>query len=253
MMRGLRPLLAIAVAVAAANAGATEMVEIPTPPPAPPAPCCTAVLKAPSPPGSLLVDVLVGPTYRRAFDDDFAGALLEVELGGQNESFGMGARISATFGGTSVGLPYQVATIGPAANFRISPRVRLAVGATFGVFMYERATIPGDVVWALTAGGNLGATVDLLRTARGGALYALVASPASGSSPIKRFSTCRCGFMRPPDACEGSARRSPRSARPAGGSRRRPATRARTRRSSDGGSAPRPGASSGGSARTAAP
>jgi hypothetical protein len=175
MMRGLRPLFCLAVAVTAARAQAQEMVEVPTPPPPPPPPaeCCVVVEKPPSPPASVLLDVLVGPTYRRAFDEHFAGALVELEVGAQNDSFGMGARISLTAGGTPVGLPFQVFTIGPAANFRLSSRLRLAIGATFGVFTYQRATIPGDGVWALMAGFNAGLTGDLARTRRGGALYAL--------------------------------------------------------------------------------
>ncbi len=171
-MRGLLPLFA--VAVWAATAEAQEMVEIPTPPRPP---CCVvAAVKPPSPPPTLLLDVLVGPTYRRAFKEDFAAAAVEVEVGAQNRSFGMGARFSAALGATRVGLPYQFLTIGPALSFRVSPRIRLALAFTFGALVYERvsATAARDpAVWGLSAGVNGTLSVDLVRTRRDGALYAL--------------------------------------------------------------------------------
>ncbi|MGZ3441342.1 MAG: hypothetical protein ACXVDD_17605 [Polyangia bacterium] len=172
MMRGLQPLFGVAAVLVAASAHAQEMVEVPTP--LPPRLCCVVVDdRTPKAPASLLFDVLIGPTYRRAFNEDFAGALVEVEVGAQNDSFGMGARLSGTAGATRVGLPYQMLTIGPGANFRLSPRLRLAIGATFGIFAYQRATLPGSSVWAFTAGANAGMTVDLVRTRSGGALYLL--------------------------------------------------------------------------------
>src|SRR4051794_26577892 len=174
MMRGLRPLFAVA-ALVAGSASAQEMIEIPKPPPPLPPPDCCVVVEEPPPrpPASLLFDVVAGPTYRRAFHDDFIGAFIELEAGAQNDSFGMGARLALTAGTTRYGLASQVVTIGPAANFRLSPRLRLAIGADFGVLTYERATIPGDHVWGLMAGVNGGMTVDLVRTRRGGALFLL--------------------------------------------------------------------------------
>jgi hypothetical protein len=184
MMRGLRPLVSLVALAWAASAAATEMVEIPTPPsPPPPAPstadpCCVAVATAPPhDPGRLLLQVSVGPTYRRAFREDLAAAAVELEAGGQTSTFAIGGRLAADFGATRVGLPYQRFTIGPAFWRRMTPRLRLAFGMTFGSLVYERvsaARVHDPTVWALTIGADFTATVDLMRTSRGGALYALV-------------------------------------------------------------------------------
>lgn len=176
-MRGLRPLFGVAVALCGVGASAQEMIEVPTTTAPPPPPCCTVI--APPPPRapeSLLLQLVVGPTYRRAFKEDFAAALLELELGAQNPRFGVGARLSAALGATRVGLPYQFITIGPAFNFRLTPRVRFAVAATFGALVYQRASaaaIDDPNVWGLSAGVNGTVGVDLVRTARDGAVYLL--------------------------------------------------------------------------------
>lgn len=174
MMRGLRPLFGLVVFVVAGNTHAQEMVEIPNPPPEP---CCVAVaVKPPPSPPSLLFDVLVGPTYRRAFKEDFGAVLVEAELGAKNQSFGIGARLSTELGATRVGLPYQFVTIGPSFDFRLAPRIGLALALTFGIFVYERvsATAATDPsVYAFSAGANGTLTVDLWQSRGGGALVLL--------------------------------------------------------------------------------
>ena len=67
--------------------------------------------------------------------------------------------------------------------------------------MYERATVPGDVVWALTAGFNGGLTVDLVRTRRGGALYVVarvgydyIDTVGSSTSPSTLSVTAALGY-----------------------------------------------------------
>jgi hypothetical protein len=196
MMRGLRPLVGLAVAVCAAQAGAQEMVEVPTPPqyqqqppggqppspppegqPPPPGDCC-AVVEPPKPrePGDVLVSISVGPTYRRAFREDFFAAGLEFEIGGQTRSFGVAGRAQLDLGATRVGLPYQFATFGPSFWFRVSPRVRAGFGVGFGIFSYQRASSYASTdptVWAPSIGADVAATIDLVRSRRGGALYLL--------------------------------------------------------------------------------
>lgn len=192
-----RALAALVVLLAAATADAQEMIEVPNAPPPPP--CCAVAEEKRSPP-SLLASVLVGPTYRRAFDDDWTAALIEFEIGAQNESFGMGARISAAFGANRYRLPFQMATFGPAGNFRLSSRLRLALAATFGVFSYDRATRAGGVVWAFTLGANAQLSVDLVRSRRG-ALFALgrvgydyIETAHSSTSPHAAAATLALGY-----------------------------------------------------------
>ena len=170
------------VAVAGTGASAQEMVEVPNaPPPSPPpgatADECCVVVEAPpppKPPGAVLFDVSLGPTYRRAFKEDFAAAALELEIGGQTPSWGIAGRLHADLGATRVGLPYQLVTIGPSFAFRATERLRLGFGVSFGSFSYQRVSAArtwDPTVWALTIGVDLDATVDLVRTARGGALF----------------------------------------------------------------------------------
>jgi hypothetical protein len=149
------------------------MVEVPTP--YPPQNCCVVDAKAPRTPTMLLVQGHVGVTYRRALREDFAAAHAELEIGGQDPNIGIGARMSFELGGTRIGLPYQVITIGPAFNLHVASRVQLSVGLTFGVLVYQRATSRDfdPNVWGVTAGINGGVTVDLVRTRRDGALYAM--------------------------------------------------------------------------------
>lgn len=177
MMRGVRPLVGLAVLAWAAGAQAQEMVEVPTPPAyrAPPG-CCVAVEEPkPRAPGDVLFAVSVGPTYRRAFREDFAAAAIEVAIGGQSPRFGVAGRLRVDLGATRVGLPYQVVSMGPEFWFRASGRVRAGFGLSFGTFSYQRATVVGadDNVWAPTIGADVAVTVDLVKSARGGALFAL--------------------------------------------------------------------------------
>ncbi|MDB4964500.1 MAG: hypothetical protein JWN44_189 [Myxococcales bacterium] len=177
-MRGLRPLVGLAAALFAVAAHADEpapgMVEIPTPYPA--QDCCTVVARAPSPPTTVLVQGHVGVSYRRALREDFAAAHFELEVGGQDPNIGIGARVSVEAGATRIGLPYQVVTLGPAFNLHVSGRVQLALGLTFGVLVYQRASSRSDFdpnVWGVTAGVNGTVSVDLVRTRRDGALFVL--------------------------------------------------------------------------------
>jgi hypothetical protein len=169
MMRGLRPL--VLVAALAGSARAQEMIEVPNPDP-----CCVAVVEPPRPkvPGSLLLDVSAGPTYRRAFAEDFVAAAVELEVGGQTPTWGVVGRLRGDLGATRVGLPYQFVTVGPAFSFRVTPRVRLGFGVSFGTFSYERvsaARVTDPTVWALTIGADVDGTIDLVRTVRGGAFF----------------------------------------------------------------------------------
>jgi hypothetical protein len=169
MMRGLTPLLA--VAALAGSAAAQEMIEVPNPDP-----CCVAVAEPPRPklPGSLLLDVSAGPTYRLAFKEDFIAAAVELEVGGQTPKWGVAGRLRGDFGATRVGLPYQFVTVGPAFSFRMSPRWRAGFGLSFGSMSYQRvsaARVTDPTVWALTIGVDFDASVDLVRSARGGALF----------------------------------------------------------------------------------
>ena len=103
------------------------------------------------------------------FKEDFGAVLVEAELGAKNQSFGIGARLSTELGATRVGLPYQFVTIGPSFDFRLAPRIGLALALTFGIFVYERvsATAATDPsVYAFSAGANGTLTVDLLAVAR---------------------------------------------------------------------------------------
>src|SRR5439155_22652223 len=93
MMRGLRPLFA--VAVFAVRAQATEMIEIPTPTPTPTVACCIVVEPRPDP--RLLVAVDGGPTGRTAFGPGFAGAAIEVTLGGERPKLSLAGRVRADF------------------------------------------------------------------------------------------------------------------------------------------------------------
>ena len=123
----------------------------------------------------LLVKLSVGPTYRRAFGDDFFAVMPELELGGQTHDFSVGARLTASFGGTRVGLPYQTLSVGPSFMFRLSPRMMLGFGASFGFFAYERASataLTDSTVWSPSLGLTVGTTIDLVRSRSGGALYA---------------------------------------------------------------------------------
>ena len=168
----MRALVCVAIALAAAGAEAQEMIEIPTPPP----PCCVVATPKPPSPTALILDVVVGPTYRRAFQEDFAAAFVEVEVGARNPFFGVGARFSAAFGATRVGLPYQFLTLGPAFDFRVSSRVRLALGLSFGALVYERvsaAAARDPDVTAISLGVDGSLTIDLVRLRHDGALFLL--------------------------------------------------------------------------------
>jgi hypothetical protein len=178
----MRAVVLVVAAMLATGAAAQEMEEVPTPPPTTPPPttppqepCCVVTEPvAPRPPGSLLLDVSAGPTYRRAFKEDFAAAAVELEIGGQTPTWGVVGRLRGDFGGTRVGLPYQFVTVGPAFMFRVSPRMRVGFGLTFGTLSYQRvsaARLTDPTVWALTVGADVDATVDLVRTQRGGAVF----------------------------------------------------------------------------------
>ena len=173
MRRAQAAIAVLVVVIAASSASAQEMIEVPNPDP-----CCVAVaaVEPPRPkvPGSLLLDVSAGPTYRLAFKEDFVAAAVELEVGGQTPTWGVVGRLRADFGATRVGLPYQFVTVGPAFSFRVSPRVRFGFGLSFGSMTYQRvsaARLTDPTVWALTAGLDVDATIDLVRTRRGGAFF----------------------------------------------------------------------------------
>jgi len=183
MMRGLLPLFGVALLVWAATAQA-QALDTPPPPPPPSPPssappeCCVVVMPSlPAPDrNSLLFQLSVGPTYRRAFREDFAAAAVELALGAQSAHFGMDAEISLATGATRVGLPYQFFTIGPAVMIPAGRRLRIGLGATFGAMFLQRASasrFSDPTVTAITAGLHADARVDLLRTHRGGALFAM--------------------------------------------------------------------------------
>ncbi|HEY2745408.1 MAG TPA: hypothetical protein VGL86_12315 [Polyangia bacterium] len=179
MMRGHLPLFALVVLAVAAPAVAQEMIEIPNPPPPPP-PCCCCVEEPPPPPpsapsGSLYFAVAGAAAYRRAFGADLGAASLDVALGGQTAKWSLGARLRLDAGAIDGLLPYQQLAIGTALLVRVSPRVALGGAINFGFFWYERASaarVTDPIVWAPTIGGELDLTVDLVRTARGGAFFA---------------------------------------------------------------------------------
>jgi hypothetical protein len=132
--------------------------------------CCR-----PQRPRHLLLKLSVGATYRRAFGDDFFAAMPELEIGGQTDRFSIGARVNAALGTTRVGLPFQYVNLGPNLMFRQSPRVMIGFGLSLGFFMYERASAAAandPVVWSPSFGATLAATIDLVRSASGGALFA---------------------------------------------------------------------------------
>jgi hypothetical protein len=171
MMRALFPLLA--VALVAARVQATEMIEIPTPPSPAPVVCCVVLEPRPQP--RLLVAVDAGPTGRTAFGTGFAGAAVEVTLGGEVPKLSLGGRVRGDFGVT-VDLPYEHVGGGGVVMARLSPRVRLGAGFLFGVLMYQRASATrasDPTVWAPTIGFDAELTIDLLRTRRDGAFFAL--------------------------------------------------------------------------------
>lgn len=173
MMRGLRPLFALAALALPAAAHATEMIEIPNRPPPPPR-CCIE----PEPPGAndpkLLLAVDGGATFRAAFGTTFAGAASEIMLGGQSPSVSFAGRVHAEVGNT-VGLPYEDVAGGMFVMGQLSSRVRLGGGFLFGVLMYQRASASratDPTVWAPSIGADVELTVDLVRTERGGAIFA---------------------------------------------------------------------------------
>jgi hypothetical protein len=178
MMRRLCPLFALAVvAFAAAQAHATEMIEIPTPPP-PPAPPPQVCCMVPAPPDDndlqLLVGVDAGPTYRAGFGTGFAGGAVELMLGGEAPTVSFAGRFHVELGQT-FGLPYEDLGAGMFVMGRLSSRVRLGGGFLFGVLMYQRASASQSrdpTVWAPSLGVDGEVTVDLVRTQRGGALFA---------------------------------------------------------------------------------
>ena len=176
MMRGLRPLFALAAVVLAGHAHATEMVEIPTPPslpPPPPAACCVVTADAGRSDPQLLVAVDGGPTYRAAFGTSLVGVAAEMLLGGDAPRVSFAGRLHVEFGST-LGLPYEDLGAGMLVMARLSPRVRLGLGFLFGVFMYQRASasrLTDPTVWAPSIAVDGQLTVDLVRTRRGGALF----------------------------------------------------------------------------------
>jgi hypothetical protein len=155
-----------------------------SPPPAPSlspsgggAPCCVAVpccAPAATEPRPLLLAITLGPTYRRAFKEDFAAAAAELEIGGQGRWFSVGARFDVAAGGTRVGLPFQTFTVGPGFRFPVGDRLRLGFGMTFGALVIQRvsATAASDpTMWSLMWGSYVDGTVDVVRTRGGSALF----------------------------------------------------------------------------------
>jgi hypothetical protein len=172
MMRGLRPLFALAAVALAANAHATEMVEIPTPSPPPPA-CCVVSATADKSDPQLLVAVDGGPSYRAAFGTSLVGLAAEVMLGGDAPRVSFAGRLHGEVGST-LGLPYEDVGAGMLVMARLSPRIRLGVGFLFGIFMYQRASasrVTDPTVWAPSMAVDGQLTVDVVRTRRGGALF----------------------------------------------------------------------------------
>lgn len=176
MMRGLHPLFALAGVAFAAHAHATEMIEIPNPPPPPPPAlqhCCVESAPGAEDP-KLLLAVDGGATFRAAFGTTFAGAAAEIMLGGQAPSVSFAGRLHAEVG-NSVGLPYEDVGGGMLVMGQLSSRVRLGGGFLFGVLMYQRASASATndaTVWAPSFGVDGELTVDLVRSERGGALFA---------------------------------------------------------------------------------
>src|SRR5205823_814595 len=85
------------------------------------------------------------------------------------------AELTMAFGATRVGLPYQFVTIGPTMVFRVADRVRIGAGVTFGGMFIQRASSARSsdpTIIAITAGLHGDVRVDLVRSRRGGALYA---------------------------------------------------------------------------------
>jgi hypothetical protein len=149
---------------------------LPLPPVPPPliAPMPIVCCIDPRPPTrALYLTLSVGPSYRRAFGDDFIAVMPELEVGAQSSAVSIATRLSAALGATRVGLPFQYFSIGPSFMFRMSPRWRFGFALDFGFMLYERATVVRDdpVVWSPALGLALDLTADLWRARSGGTLF----------------------------------------------------------------------------------
>jgi hypothetical protein len=200
MMRGWTPLFVVLAALLLPRAaraqepdGEEQMPPCCTPPPPiPPRPLPPAISPQPVPPPlvvpppaivccaeppvmptrKLFLALSVGPSYRRAFNDDFIAAMPEIELGGQTRNLSIAARFSAALGATRIGLPFQFFNVGPTLMFHVAPSIRFGFALSFGFMMYERATVwPDPVVWSPALGAALDLTVDLARLRSGGVLF----------------------------------------------------------------------------------
>jgi hypothetical protein len=149
-----------------------SLPEVP-PPLVAPSPVIVCCAEPPPPIRKLYFSLSVGPSYRRAFGDDFIAAMPELEIGGQTRSLSIATRFSAALGADRFGLPFQFFNFGPSLMARMSPRVRLGFALNFGFMMYERATrVPDDpVVWSPSFGMAIDLTVDLWRRRGGDVVY----------------------------------------------------------------------------------
>lgn len=141
----------------------------------------------------------LGFAYRWAFDESLLGAALLGELGAQAEQLSGGIRLRFEIGSMRVGLPYQVITVGPFLWLpQLHKRVHLGLGIDTGVLLISRRTMPFRSMWSMLWGGQLGATIDLLKVGETGAIhlegsvgcYALTAAPG----PLSVISTVSIGY-----------------------------------------------------------
>jgi hypothetical protein len=110
-----------------------------------------------------------GPSYQRFYDLTLYGADLGVSLGAQRGISGWYGEIEANFGRTEHGLSTYQGWFGGSWEGTID-RLRLGVGVHVGFLGVQRATT-GDLITGIGAGFFGFASVDLIQSDAGHALY----------------------------------------------------------------------------------
>jgi hypothetical protein len=156
----------------------------PEPPPALylPLPPIPPPLVAPPPPPSprrkkdddrFLFKFSLGGAYQHLLGESMGGAALDFMIGAEDSHWGGGAQLGFEFGRTLGGLSFVWFRVGPGFEWRLSERLRFGFGAQFGVLAIARAAAASDdTMDSFSFGLHLDLSVDLVRGARGNALYA---------------------------------------------------------------------------------
>jgi hypothetical protein len=118
-----------------------------------------------------LFSIEAGPIYRFTYDESFFSGGLSLVMGAQDAHWGGGIRLEGQYGATRYGLPFTSVSVGPAFEFKLTPRLRLGFGVPISMLFVERVTEQNQWLVGVSAGAWAQTIVDLAHSRRHGDLF----------------------------------------------------------------------------------